>query len=297
MKPFPFERGARPGVLLAALLVLGACGGDADGGPDATPDDVSSESPASVTDAEREAFTPPADSMLTEAQVEAYLKTGLLHFDLVRQEGAELHERLRVMKERDEKGGTVNALRNMADVAGTLTQVENVIGGSYVRAARTLGHNPAELEWVRERMMETGIHLAMLPAREQAAKSAAEMRAQAEALRKQVAAGQIPGYTEADVQSMIDAADDLENMEGTSAAALRNVERLRAARPAVTDRMWSAIGWMAGGTGFAALASVVDANDAEGQRRLDEFRQLYADALANRASGDLSVLSEQGSRE
>jgi hypothetical protein len=40
----------------------------------------------------------------------------------------------------------------MAAAGQTMYQVGDLIGGSYVRSARSLGYNPAEMEWVRERM-------------------------------------------------------------------------------------------------------------------------------------------------
>ncbi|MBW3609853.1 MAG: hypothetical protein KY463_16280, partial [Actinobacteria bacterium] len=104
-----------------------------------------------MTEKEEASFTPPADSSLTPQQVEAYLTTSLLQFDLVRTEAGGMQK----MEERAKDGGVMAGLRNISDAAGMMDR----IGGSYVRSARTLKYNPAEMEYVRERMGEVGAFL------------------------------------------------------------------------------------------------------------------------------------------
>ena len=282
----PFPRTLRRRLPVGALcFALAACGGgDA---PEATPEDVDMDTPVAVTEEEEAAFTPPADSLLTTAQVESYLKTSVLQFDLIRKESAGIHEKLQEMQAREEKGGTLGQLRNMVAAGQTMYQVTDLVGGSYIRSARTLGYNPAEMEWVRERMAEVAGHLAMKPMYESAAQGAEAMRAQAEELRAQLGTAGAAGFTEADIDQMIASADQAEadaKAQQASGAVLANLAVLRKTRPAVTDAMWGTVGFAGGATGLVALSGLADPNDAEAQQKLDEFRRVYEDALANRVS-------------
>lgn len=276
-----------PAGLLA--LALAACGGGGDeASGEAKPEDVDMSTPVAVTEEEISDFKAPADSVLTPAQVEAYLKTSLLQYDLVRKESEGIHAKVTEMEERAKDGGTLSSLRNMAAAGQTMMQVTDLIGGSYIRSARSLGYNPAEMEWVRERMAEVAGYVAMKPMYEQAAKSAGDMRTQAEQLRTQLAGGTNPGFTEADVQQMFTSADQMEaqaKQQMEAAGAVRaNLEVLHKARPAVTDAMWGTVGFAGGAQGLIALSGISDPNDAEAKKKLDEFRVVYQDALANRVS-------------
>lgn len=288
----PFRSRSRRSALLPAgllALALAACGGDGGGdAAEAKPEDVDMDTPMAVTEAEINDFRAPADSVLTPAQVEAYLKTSLLQYDLVRKESVGLHARVKEMEERGKDGGTLAGLRNMAAAGQTLYQMGDLIGGSYIRSARSLGYNPAEMEWVRERMAEVAGHLMMKPIHEQAVQSAALMRSQAEELRTQMAAAGSAGFSEADVQQMLASADQAEAQAKEQMAAGRAVQAnlavLHRARPAVTDAMWGTVGFAGGAQGVMALTGLGDPNDAEAQKKLDEFRVVYQDALANRVS-------------
>ncbi|HEX2190474.1 MAG TPA: hypothetical protein VHG51_16315 [Longimicrobiaceae bacterium] len=270
-------------------LALAACGGGGGGdAEEARPEDVDMDTPVAVTDEEMEAFRAPADSVLTPAQVEAYLKTSLLQFDLVRKESVGIHAKLKEMEERGKDGGTLGGLRNMVAAGQTMYQVSDLIGGSYIRSARSLGHNPAEMEWVRERMAEVAGYVAMKPMYESALQGAGQMRTQAEELRAQLAGGASPGFSEADIQQMLVSADEAEaqareQMQATGAVAA-NLEVLHRARPAVTDAMWGTVGFAGGAMGLVSLSGLSDPNDTEAQKKLDEFRRVYQDALNNRVS-------------
>lgn len=275
-------------VAVPLALALAACGGK-DGGSgemDATPGDVDPETSASVTEAEQQAFQPPADSVITPEQVEKYLKTTLLQFDLVRKEAVGLHETAREMEERSKDGGLVAGLRNAAAGLSLVGGWADVVGGSYVRSARTLGYNPAEMEWVRERMSEVGGYMAMKPMYEQAQQGAGAMAEQIAEMRRQLDAGQLAGYTREQLDSMeaqtLRSAAEMQAQNGTSRAVLANVEVLRRARPAVTDTMWTVVGWTGGATGLLALTGLTDPKDTEAQKKLDEVRALYQAVLANR---------------
>ncbi len=269
------------------LVPLAACGGGDEPNPDATPEDVDQSTPVAITEEEAARFRAPADSVVTPAQVDAYLKTSLLQFDLMRKESARLHERVKGMEEREKEGGTLGQLQNMVAAGQTVVQVGDLLGGSYIRSARTLGHNPAEMEWVRQRMGEVAGYVMMKPMYEAAARSAQDMRTQADQLQQQLAAGGAAGFTEADIQQMRTAADQMTaggGEQGPSRAVLANVEVLRRAKPAVTESMWSAVGFAGGSSGILALSGLSDPNDKEAQKKLDEFRQVFTDALENRVS-------------
>lgn len=274
--------------LFALLAAAAGCGGGRSDDLDVTPDDVDEAAEATITEAEYAAFDAPQDSVLTPEQVEAYLKTSLLQFDLVRKNSERLHVRVREMEKRAEKGGAMAGLRNLMDAGRTMAEAGDLIGGSHVRSARTLGYNPAELEWVRERMSQVAIHLAMLPMQESAREGAREMRQQVEALREQLATSpEAAGFTEADLDRMLATADQAEaHREGWQASPSleASVAVLRRTRPAVTDAMWSAIGVTGGASGLLAWSGLSDPDDPEAQEKLDEYRQLFTDALANQVT-------------
>jgi hypothetical protein len=272
---------------LPLLLAIAACGGRSDD-VDATPEDVDESAEAVITEREYAAFAAPRDSVLTVAQVEAYLKTSLLQFDLVRKHSERLHARVQEMEKRAEKGGTIAGLRNLVDAGRTIGEFGDLIGGSYIRSARTLGHNPAEMEWVRERMAEVGMQMAVMPMQEAARQSAEEMRTHAEQLRQQLAAsGTAAGFTQAEIDGMLAAADEVEantqEMQG-SRSVQANIAVLRRAKPAVTDPMWSAIGMTSGAAGLMAWGQLSNPEDTEIQQKLDEYRRLFTDALANQVT-------------
>ncbi len=291
--PFPRPRcvvSRTPAALgtLVLLLAAAACGNRSDR-LETSADEVDLSTPVEITEREYTAFRAPANGVLTEEQVEKYLQTSLLQFDLVRKHGERLHGRLAEMEKRAERGGTIAGLRNLVDAGRTFAEAGDLFGGSYIRSARTLGYNPAELEWVRERIAEVGQYLMVKPMHEMAAQSAAEMRASIEQLRQEMASGAVAGFSEADLESMLQSADEVEanaqNLD-VSQETLANLEVLRRARPAVSDPMWTAVSF-AGGLGYLAFSGLADPNDPEAQQKLDEYRTLFEDALANRVTAGM----------
>lgn len=94
-------------------------------------------------------YEPPADGELTEGQVEMYLA--------VQERAAKIRtvtaERLREQeKEREAKGeeaGLMDAMRSLGDASDYVT--------AEIRAAKELGHNSAEYQWVQEQVMEAQV--------------------------------------------------------------------------------------------------------------------------------------------
>lgn len=272
--------------LLGLLVAAAGCGGGSDS-MDVAPDEVDESTPATITDTERAAFEAPPDSVLTSEQVEQYLKTSLLQFDLVRKHSEAIQERVAEMEQRDQEGGAFAGLRNMMDAGRTMMEFSEVIGGSFVRSARALGHNPAEMEWVRERMTEAAAYLAYAPARDGMREGAEEARAEFEAMRREMEdGGTAGGYSQEDFDAILQYTEAMErsmDVEPTGAVA-DNIEVLHRARPNVTDAMWTTIGLSAGTMGLAALAGLSDPNDEEARAQLDDLRTLYTDALENRVT-------------
>lgn len=282
----------------AALLLLAACGGDgveerAGDTSQANVSEVDQKSEATATDRELASFTAPADSVLTPEQVNAFLRTSLLQFDLIRQESKKYHEQAARMAARAEKdnGGVVSGFRNAVDATQWLAGFGDLIGGSYVRAARSQGYNPAEMEWVRERMGEVSAYLMMKPMYEGAASQAAAMRQQAEQYRGQ------PGFDDASINEMLKSADEMEKQAQdqlrAAGAVSRNVEVLHRARPNVTDHMWGAVS-IAGGVGLLGLTGLSDPNDTTAVRQLTEWRQVFTDALANKVTPGMEADKQPG---
>lgn len=281
---------------LGMIATVAACGGNdnaADGGSEsgATADEVDQKSEAGVTESERSAFTAPADSSLTPQQVDAYLRTSLLQFDLIRAEAPNLHRQAQAMEERAKDGGLMSGLRNAAQGIGAMAHWADLVGGSYVRSARTLKHNPAEMEYVRERMAAVSTYLMMKPMQDMARQSADQLRQQANAMKGQ------EGVTDEQVQAMLQQADQMEQNASDSNAspALRqNLDAVHRARTNVTDAMWTQIGLAGGGMGLLALTGLGDPQDTATVNKLNQFRQLYTDALANKVTPGMENKPAEG---
>lgn len=262
-------------------VAVGACGlkdrvahrgAGNDGG--AAPSDVDQKSSATVTDAEREAFKAPADSSLTPEQVDHYLRTSLTQFDLIRAEAPALHQQVAEMDKRSKDGGVLSGLRNVAEGMSAMSHWADLIGGSYVRSARTLHYNPAEMEYVRERMAAlSGYYMTA-----QVGTMSQALRQQAEAMKNQ------PGVSQEDINNLLKQADDMDKNAAPSPAIQQNLNALKQARPNVTKAMWQQIGLAGGGMGLLALSGLGDPADTATARKLNEFRTVYTDALNNRVS-------------
>ncbi|WP_420126068.1 hypothetical protein [Longimicrobium sp.] len=282
-------------VSAAALIVLAACGGGdaAEETQAARVEEVDQTTSPTATERELASFQAPRDSVLTPQQVQAFLRVTLLQYDLIRTESRQYHERATQMAQRAEKGGDglVAGLRNAVDAGGLVVGFTDLVGGSYVRAARSQGQNPAEMEWVRERMGEVAGFLAMRPMLEASVTSAQAIRQQAEQYRGQ------PGFDDATVDEMLKNAEESERqareqLRGGTGAVARNLEVLHRARPNVTDHMWTAVAFASGG--LLGLTGLSDPDDTTAQRQLNEWRQVYTDALANRVTAGMEADKKPG---
>jgi hypothetical protein len=274
-------------------LSAGACnlkdkipgaGAGHDGG--AAPSQVDQKSEGSVTEAEANAFKAPADSSLTPQQVEAYLRTSLTQFDLIRSEAPALHQQVADMEKRGKSGGLISGLRNAAEGIGAMTHWADLVGGSYVRSARTLKYNPAEMEYVRERMGAVSGYLMTKPIQDAGKQMAQQMRQQAESMKGQA------GVDQATIDQMLQSAAEMEknaSEANVSPAIRQNLDALKRARGNVTEPAWQQIGFASGGMGILALSGLGDPADTATTRKLNEFRQLYTDALNNKVTPGTEV--------
>jgi hypothetical protein len=282
----------RRGLGLGLIAVsVGACnlkdkipGAGGDGG--AAPSQVDQKSEGSVTEAEQSAFHAPADSSLTPRQVEAYLRTSLTQFDLIRSEAPALHQQMAEVQKRGKSGGLISGLRNAAEGIGAVSHWADLVGGSYVRSARTLKYNPAEMEYVRERMGLVSTYLMTKPMQAYGKQAAQQLRQSAEAMKGQ------PGVSQEQIDQILQNAADAEknaSESNVSPAIRQNLDALRHARGNVTEPAWQQIGFASGGMGILALTGLGDPADTATMHKLNDFRQLYTDALANRVTPGTEV--------
>jgi hypothetical protein len=271
------------------VVAAGACGlkdkvaqGHESG---ASAGDVDQKTEVAVTDQERAAFTPPADSSITPQEVEAYLKTSLLQFDLLRSEAPRMHQQVAEMDKRGKEGGVLNGLRNFSEGMSAISHWADFVGGSYVRSARTLKYNPAEMEYVRERMAAMSGYFMTKPMQSMGA----TLRQQAQAMKGQ------PGVTDEQVNALLAQADSMDKQMEPSPAVKQNLAALHQARGNVSDAMWSQVGLAGGGMGLLALSGLGDPNDTATVRKMNEFRTVYTDALNNRVTAGMENKPADGS--
>lgn len=271
--------------LLGVSLLCASASACFGGGADA-------DAPIGVTDEERAAFTAPADSSLTPEQVESYLRISLARFDLLRERGAELHRRgeeLAQNAQQDE--GVIAGLRNLAEGASVGGEWLRLLTGSYAQAARDAGLNPAEMEYVQERMAAVSSHLMAGGMAEAHAASAGAMQASLDSLREQLASGDVQGMSRESLDSLAAGLEaggaELAQAAAASPAIRQNLEAIRAARPNVSDAMWVQLGLAGGAMGLGAFAGLGDPSDTTAVRQSDEFRRLLEDAIANRVTESL----------
>ncbi|HEX6371296.1 MAG TPA: hypothetical protein VF006_20425 [Longimicrobium sp.] len=257
--PIPHHSGRlRVGIVLA-LLALGACARDR------------AHDAGEPTDAERSSFTAPVDSTLDAQQVDRYLRTTLAQLDLLRAEAPAVRARM-------EEVGRERAKAAPAPKLGARPRTPQALWGdfvdaAYVRAARKLRYNPAELWYVRARVSAVSRHLLTTEMHASRDQSATLFRQQAESMRG------TPGVTQAQIDAMLNAAEQAERQTASPAPPPRvaqNLAALRQARGGLGDVEWRRIASVAGGVGLSDLGQVPE---AELDGRLDEIRTLYLQAL------------------
>lgn len=213
----------------------------------------------------------PSDSALTPGQIEQYLRTTAAQLAIIRAEAPVARERMAAARG-DRKAAAPGAKRPKSPQAIW----GDFVDAAYVRSARKLGYNPAELWYVRHRMSLAGGHLVAGQLQGSKHQVAGLFRQQAEAMRS------TPGVAQAQIDAMIHAAEQAERQQPPRSAPPRlaqNLDALRRARGGLSEATWSRIASVAAGTGLSDLGTIPEAHAA---RRLDELTRLFGEALAGR---------------
>lgn len=153
MKPF---RCAVPAVsaLAAAALLLGlvlplaACGRGDD--EESIEENLAETGTLDVLEeASEDVYEAPADGELTEGQIEMYLAVQERAVKIRKVTAERLREQEKEREAKGEKAGFMDAMRSLGDASDFVT--------AEIRAAKELGHNSAEYQWVQEKVMEAQV--------------------------------------------------------------------------------------------------------------------------------------------
>lgn len=187
----------------------------------------------------------------------------LAQFELVKAEAPALRARIEAAE-----GAGDPAMKRWSDF----------LASAYVRAARRAGANPAEMEFVGERMQAVGRYLATRESQASGPKLAAVLREQAEGMRGQPA-------MQGQVEMLLRSAEQAERqtVAPPPPRLQQNLEVLTRERRNVTDAMWGRIAQVSGGVGLMALGGMADTTSAGVVAQLDELGAVFQAALENRA--------------
>lgn len=225
---------------------------------------------AAISAAERAAFTAPADSTLTPEQVDRYLRTMIAQFELITAEAPSMRRQIAA----GEGGVQADGRRE-----SSMKRWSDFLTATYIRAARRADANPAEMEYVGDRMRQVSGYLSARQAQAAGGQMAVLLRQQAEALRNH------PGVPPEQIRQLLQAADasERQTVQPAPPTLQQNLNTLRRARDNVTDAMWIRIASVSGGVGLMALGDMADTTAGGAVARLFELRELYTHALENRA--------------
>ncbi|MBI4455593.1 MAG: hypothetical protein HY644_06815 [Acidobacteria bacterium] len=119
------------------------------------------ESTAQVLkEAAEDKYDPPADKKITEKQMQMYLAVHKRELEIAKSAASRFEA-----KSREEKPGLAESLRTLSDVGKFLT--------ADLRAAKELGYNTAEYQWVKSQVLEASVS-AMAEGFQQASTQAVE---------------------------------------------------------------------------------------------------------------------------
>lgn len=226
-----------------------------------------------ISAAERAAFTAPADSTLTAEQVERYLRTMVAQFELIAAEAPSMRRQIAAGED------SAQAAQAGARRDSPTKRWSDFLAATYVRAARRADANPAEMEYVGDRMRQVSGYLSARQAQASGGQMAELLRQQAEALRTH------PDVPPEQIRQMLQAAEasERQTVQPAPPSLQQNLDVLRRTRGNVTDAMWLRIAGVSGGVGLMALGDMADTTASGAVARLAELRELYTHALENRA--------------
>lgn len=125
-------------------------------------------------------YPPPADGRLTEGQVEMYLAVRKRELRIREVVIGNLQAKGEQAEREGRKVGPWEGMKAMGDLADLAT--------ADLRAAQELGHNPKELQWVKERVLEAQVLATTEDLNQQVARSREDLLANLEE-KKRAAAG------------------------------------------------------------------------------------------------------------
>ena len=201
----------RTTVLIATVLLFAGCGGkDTETDTDIAKRLESKGTTELIEEAAEDEYTPPEDNLLTEKQVETYLAVREREAKIADVSRQQIEEHSKdAEKSRGGIGEMMAGMKGLGSVADLLT--------ADIRAARELGYNTAEYQWIKERVLE------------------ASSNALAEQMNQQILATMNAQYEQ--TRSALEQAETDEE-RGFVAETLKRIEEDRASLNAAPEEPW-----------------------------------------------------------
>ncbi|HDQ00323.1 MAG TPA: hypothetical protein ENN22_14245 [bacterium] len=141
-------------LLLLAVILLASCGKKDD---DPNQEFAKKGALDLMTEIEKDEYTPPADNNMTADQVEMYLKVKQQEISYAQQAAENLKQKAEKLDEKQKPGKKpglndyMTALKAAGDVADFVT--------ADLRAAKKLGYNAKEYQWIRDTIIKNQLAL------------------------------------------------------------------------------------------------------------------------------------------
>ena len=131
--------------LASFLLLLAACGNDT---VESLQNIQNSEFNELVEMTEQDQYEPPADGLLTDDHIKMYIAVKAHEKSLLKNEAEKVKEKVAKVEQSDEE--------SLSGIIKNLDAIQQAASYSLldVRAAKALGYNSAEYEWVKETLLE-----------------------------------------------------------------------------------------------------------------------------------------------
>jgi hypothetical protein len=95
-------------------------------------------------------YNPPNDKKITDKQMQMYMAVRKREVEIAKSAADRLEAKSKELKEKKATAGIMDTLNALSDVGKFLT--------ADLRAAKELGYNTAEYQWVKERVLEASIN-------------------------------------------------------------------------------------------------------------------------------------------
>jgi len=138
-------------ISLFLILLLIACGGN-------KKDEFAQKSAMELMEEiEQDEYTPPSDGKLTDGQVQMYIKVKHEELSYAKEAAEKLKQKAEQLDQK-EKEGKKPGLKDYMTAYKALGDVANFVTAD-LRAAKSLGYNAKEYEWVRNIIIETDVSI------------------------------------------------------------------------------------------------------------------------------------------